>query len=56
MSGMSTLKHVTENVKVLTDFKPLDKKDEAVLFEALVAFKEKLGILCTQCMYCMPCP
>jgi len=56
VSGMSTMKHVIENVDIMTDFKPLEEKDYPVLNKALIAFKEKLGILCTQCMYCMPCP
>ncbi|MCL2026093.1 MAG: aldo/keto reductase [Leptospirales bacterium] len=56
LSGMSTMKHVVENTDIMTDFEPLEEKDYAVLNKALIAFKEKLGILCTQCMYCMPCP
>ena len=56
VSGMSTMKHVIENTEIMTDFKPLEEKDYPVLNKALAAFKEKLGILCTQCMYCMPCP
>ena len=56
LSGMSTMKHVVENTAIMTDFEPLEEKDYPVLSKALVAFKEKLGILCTQCMYCMPCP
>ena len=56
MSGMSSMKHVVENTNIMTDFKPLEEKDYPVLNRALVVFKEKLGILCTQCSYCMPCP
>ena len=56
LSGMSSMKHVTENIETMTNFKPLEEKDHRVINEALIKFKEKLGILCTQCYYCEPCP
>lgn len=56
LSGMSSMKHVAENIATMTDFKPLNEQNHLVINEALTAFKAKLGILCTQCYYCEPCP
>jgi uncharacterized protein len=57
LSGMSTMEHVKENVKIaeegiansLTDF----EKD---LIEAVKeAYKERIHVGCSACNYCMPC-
>ncbi len=55
LSGMSDFSQVEDNIKTMTDFKPLSKKESEVLDNALNAFLEEKTILCTKCEYCLPC-
>ncbi len=58
LSGMSTIEHVQDNVKTLTDFKPLTDDERNVLAAALAEQKGLKLIPCTYCDYCIspPCP
>ncbi len=56
LSGMSCMEHLTENITTFTDFKPLSTTERSTLNEALVAYRSGIGVPCTGCRYCMPCP
>jgi predicted aldo/keto reductase-like oxidoreductase len=58
LSGMNTMEHVTENVKVAQDAQAnsLTTKEEKFIDEVKILFKEKIKVNCTACQYCMPCP
>jgi len=56
LSGMSNMEQTKDNVKTLSDFRPLDEEEQKVLDRALQVFLEKRIIPCTECAYCMPCP
>ncbi|MEG6586771.1 aldo/keto reductase [Dendrosporobacter sp. 1207_IL3150] len=58
LSGMSTMDHVIENVKVASQAAPnsLTSNEIAVVDEVKRLFKERIKVNCTACSYCMPCP
>ncbi|MFW5794437.1 MAG: aldo/keto reductase, partial [Bacillota bacterium] len=56
LSGMSNLDQTKDNVKTLTDFKPISKSEQKIIDKALNKFLENNTIPCTNCKYCMPCP
>jgi len=58
LSGMSTIEQVKENAKLFSEVKAmLSKEDEKILFDACKMSRENMGVLCTNCLYCVPeCP
>ncbi|ATW26857.1 aldo/keto reductase [Candidatus Formimonas warabiya] len=58
LSGMTTMDHVVENVKVAQDAEPHAlTTDELEMFDQIKkVFQEKIKVNCTACGYCMPCP
>ena len=56
LSGMSNMKQVEDNCATMTDFKPLDDNDNAVLAKAIAAYNRAGTIPCTACRYCFECP
>ena len=56
LSGMTAPEQVEDNVKTMTDFEPLTKRDYEVLKSALQAYLHTGTIPCTGCRYCMDCP
>jgi predicted aldo/keto reductase-like oxidoreductase len=56
LSGMTTMEHVHDNVKTLTDFKPMTAAQYEVVEQALKTFLTLSPVPCTECQYCMPCP
>lgn len=58
LSGMSTLKHVQENVKIASESPVgcLSDEAKATIKAARKAYLYKLKVNCTDCKYCMPCP
>ena len=56
LSGMTYMEHLTDNVANLSDFKPLNEEEFALLEEMAGKIKEFPLIGCTACNYCMPCP
>jgi len=55
ISGMSTLQHVEENLRVACDTVSLTDSDKAAIEEHLVRMKGLAKLYCTGCGYCMPC-
>ncbi len=58
LSGMSTLKHVKENIETASAAysNSMSEDDMLIINEAIAAFKSRIVVPCTQCGYCMPCP
>lgn len=56
LSGMTEMKHVTDNVKTFTDFKPLTEQEQKVLSDAIAIYNSSGAISCTYCQYCTGCP
>ncbi|MFZ5969901.1 MAG: aldo/keto reductase [Bacillota bacterium] len=58
LSGMTTMEHVTENIKVAEEAKAnsLTEKEVEIIGQVKRIFKERIKVDCTGCGYCMPCP
>ncbi|MBQ3833955.1 MAG: aldo/keto reductase, partial [Elusimicrobia bacterium] len=56
LSGMTTMEHLEDNVKTLTNFKPLDDKEREIYQQAIEKYKLSGAIACTGCKYCIDCP
>jgi len=56
LSGMSDMAQLKDNIKTMTDFKPLTDGDRKIIEKAVTAYRESLEIPCTYCRYCMECP
>jgi predicted aldo/keto reductase-like oxidoreductase len=56
LSGMSNLEQTRDNIQSLTDFEPVEEKDQMIIDQALELFLKNRTIPCTNCKYCMPCP
>ena len=56
VAGMSYMEELQDNIKSLSDFKPLSESDLAFLEETARQILQFPLIPCTSCQYCMPCP
>ena len=56
LSGMSDMEQLKDNIKTMTDFRPLSGDDRKTIEKAVTAYRESLEIPCTYCRYCMECP
>lgn len=58
LSGMTTMDHVTENIRIAQEAQAnsLTAKEVAIVEEVEKIFKGKIKVNCTGCAYCMPCP
>lgn len=57
LSGMSTPDQVRENVKFMSDFKPLDEAEQAAIDRTRAVLDSIPSIPCTDCRYCLDgCP
>ncbi len=58
LSGMSTFEQVEENLDVFSRVTPnnLTEADRAFVAELKKAYLARIGIGCTKCNYCQPCP
>ncbi len=56
LSGMTTMEQVEDNVKTMSDFKPLSQEEYQVVEKAKNIFLENTLVPCTGCRYCMDCP
>jgi predicted aldo/keto reductase-like oxidoreductase len=56
LSGMSNEEQTLDNLKTMTNFKPISSNEQLVIDKALDAFIKSRTIPCTACRYCMPCP
>ncbi|MDR1019427.1 MAG: aldo/keto reductase [Synergistaceae bacterium] len=56
LSGMTTPEQLEDNLKTMTDFRPLSEDERAVLAKAAASYSASGAIPCTACRYCMDCP
>jgi hypothetical protein len=58
LSGMSTMEHVEENLRLADASRPglLSGEELALVARARDLYRELSPIPCTSCRYCMPCP
>jgi len=56
LSGMSTMQMLEENVATVSRAGKLAAQDHAQISDAIQERKQLLGLYCTGCGYCMPCP
>ena len=57
LSGMSTIEQMEDNLKTMSNFKPLDENDREVIKMAVDALNSAEKIACTNCAYCTKvCP
>lgn len=58
LSGMSTMKHLVENIFTATDGQPnsLTFQEMELMDEIKEAYRGKIEVECSLCDYCMPCP
>ncbi len=55
LSGMSTMRHVEENVVTAADEVSLSSDDMGLIRDHLARLSEMADLYCTGCKYCMPC-
>ena len=56
LSGMSNREQVEDNLKTMTNFKPLTDEERKVINRAVEAYQSAAVVPCTACRYCMDCP
>ena len=57
LSGMSTEAQVTDNLKTMTDFKPLTPAEAEIIAQVRTVYQAQNKIPCTNCRYCTEgCP
>lgn len=57
LSGMSDLAQLRDNMGFMTDFQPLDSREQAAVQKVCELFRSKKMIACTACRYCVAgCP
>jgi len=57
LSGMSTIEQMRDNIEIMTDVKPLDHDEMALIEQARKALSDIPLIPCTDCRYCLKdCP
>ncbi|MBN1399837.1 MAG: 4Fe-4S dicluster domain-containing protein, partial [Anaerolineae bacterium] len=56
LSGMSTMRHVVENVATASDASSLSDDERQVIEQHLERLKRMADLYCSGCKYCLPCP
>lgn len=56
LSGMTRPEQLEDNLKNMTNFKPLSEDERKVIADAAKAYLASGTIPCTGCRYCMDCP
>jgi predicted aldo/keto reductase-like oxidoreductase len=56
LSGMSNMEQLTDNIKTLTNPKPVSAEENEMLKRVKDMLENAVAVGCTRCNYCMPCP
>ncbi|MDR1944178.1 MAG: aldo/keto reductase [Synergistaceae bacterium] len=56
LSGMSDMAQLDDNLRTMSDFRPISPYEYEVILDAVAAYKLASVIPCTSCRYCMDCP
>jgi len=56
LSGMSNSAQLEDNLKTMTNFRPLSDDERSVIERAATSYRASGAIPCTGCRYCMDCP
>ena len=57
LSGMSNVEQMKDNLSFMTDFKPLNAEEQAIIRQAQVVLEQSAAVPCTGCGYCLEgCP
>jgi len=56
LSGMENLAQLEENVEIVADRRPFTPEEVAAIDREIARIKERMGVPCTACGYCLPCP
>lgn len=58
LSGMSTMEHVEDNLKIFESAEPnsMSEEENKIMDGAMEIMKNMIAVPCTDCKYCMPCP
>ncbi|MDR0287616.1 MAG: aldo/keto reductase [Clostridiales bacterium] len=56
LSGMSKMSQMEDNIRTISNYKPLTNDDRKVIAEVLLEYRSSSTIPCTACRYCMDCP
>ena len=58
LSGTSTMEQMVDSLRIFekSAIGAMTAEEEAVVLQAKAAYEKRIGISCTNCRYCMPCP
>lgn len=56
LSGMSDAQQLVDNLDTLSNFQPLNPKEQAAIKDVSEILRNRVKNGCTSCAYCMPCP
>ena len=56
LSGMTTIEQVRDNLKIYSDFKPLNSEELEIIGKVRDELRKVCKVGCTDCRYCLPCP
>lgn len=58
LSGMSTMDHVEDNLRIFNENEAgcMTDAEHEIMAKAADAFNKRIQVNCTACNYCMPCP
>lgn len=58
LSGMSTMEHVEENMRIMSESGVgcMSEEEHQIMAKARDMFNSRIQVDCTACGYCMPCP
>ena len=56
LSGMSDMAQLEDNVRMMTDFQPLNEQEQQAVEQVVESIRKVNDVPCTGCRYCMDCP